>query len=281
MPEGDTIRFLASRINNGLSGQLVSRCVTRDPRLSGVDFSGARLDHADAYGKHLFVHFDSGDVLHAHLLMTGSFAVGRASKLPPWKRRVEMTLEHGMLTAEEVPILHRIKAADVATVTARLGPDLCGSVRPDADAVVARLQHEPKQPLAGALLDQRLVAGFGNVYANELPFLVGLSPSAPVGSIDGLRELIEVGTGLIRFNATIGYQNTTGRKLATADRYIYGRRGERCPICGDRVVGFDEQRSPWGRVSSWCTTCQPATSCAVDPARLRRLTALHPGARAR
>jgi endonuclease VIII len=281
MPEGDTIRFLATRIDRALAGHVVTRCVTRDARLSGVDFAGARLERADAYGKHLFVYFDTGEVLHSHLLMTGSFAVGRPSRLPAWKRRVELTFEHGMLTGEQVPILERIKVADVAVITSRLGPDLCGAERPDADEIAARLQHDPAQPLAGVLLDQRLVAGFGNIYANELPFLVGLNPSAPIGSIEGLRSLIEVGTGFIRYNATTGYQNTTGRKLATPDRYIYGRRGERCPICGDRVAGFSEQQSPWGRSSSWCTTCQPLTAATVDDARLRRLTALHPGARKR
>jgi endonuclease VIII len=279
VPEGDTIRFLATRINSALAGQMVSRCVTRDPRLVGVDFSGTRLERADAYGKHLFVHFDSGEVLHAHLLMTGSFAVGRASRLPAWKRRVELTLEHGMLTGEEVPILERIKTMGVAAITANLGPDLCGETRPDPDDIVSRLQHNPGQPLAGALLDQRLVAGFGNIYANELPYLAGVNPNTPVGAIEGLSELVAIGTGLIRYNATTGYQNTTGRRLAIADRYIYGRRGERCPICGDRVAGFNEQQSPWGRVSAWCNTCQPPSAQAVDTERLRRLTAPRGGAR--
>ncbi|MEJ7799673.1 MAG: DNA-formamidopyrimidine glycosylase family protein, partial [Ilumatobacter sp.] len=80
MPEGDTLRLLATRINDRLGGGVVERSVVRDPRLVGVDLTGTTLVGANAYGKHLFIRFDDGRSLHAHLLMTGGFAVGRASR---------------------------------------------------------------------------------------------------------------------------------------------------------------------------------------------------------
>ena len=92
MPEGDTIRRLADKITRKLAGQRVSRSAMRDPRLAGHDLAGTTLIDADAYGKHLFVRFDDGRSLHAHLLMTGSFAVGPASTEPEWRRRVELWL---------------------------------------------------------------------------------------------------------------------------------------------------------------------------------------------
>ncbi|MEY2958924.1 MAG: Formamidopyrimidine-DNA glycosylase, partial [Actinomycetota bacterium] len=103
MPEGDTLRRLADAITDRVVGSPVERCVTRDPRLVGVDLTGRRLVSADAYGKHLFVRFDHGWSLHAHLLMTGSFCVGRPSSEPSWKQRIELHLAGGPVIGEMVP----------------------------------------------------------------------------------------------------------------------------------------------------------------------------------
>ena len=138
MPEGDTLRRLAIRINERLAGATVQRSVMRDPRLVGVDLAGRTLIEADAYGKHLFVRFGDGRSLHAHLVMTGSFSVGFASRQPEWKRRVELWFDDGRLTGESVPILHVLATADAHAIKDRVGPDLC--------AVVANL--EPKRGMA-------------------------------------------------------------------------------------------------------------------------------------
>ncbi len=213
MPEGDTIRKLAERINQRFAGERVERCVTRDPRLVGVDLTGTTLVAADAVGKHLLIRFDDGRTLHAHLRMDGSFVVGPRSARPEWQRRIELWLTSGRLTGVDVPVLGIVRTADEAAVVGHLGPDLCGPEAPDLDEVVARLTDDGAAPLGGALLDQRNVAGFGNVYAVELPFLVGVSPNQPVGTITGLRDLVAVGTALIRTNTARGPRNTTGRRL--------------------------------------------------------------------
>jgi formamidopyrimidine-DNA glycosylase len=154
----------------------------------------------------------------------------------------------------------------------------------DVDEVVARFTDAAATPLAGALLDQRNVAGFGNVYAVELPFLVAVSPNQPVGTITGLRELVALGTALIRTNTARGPRNTTGRRLATSDHWIYGRRAHDrarpCPVCTTPLAGWDEAASPWRRVSVWCPSCQAETPAReVDLVRARRLLALHPARR--
>ena len=139
---------------------------------------------------------------------------------------------------------------------------------------------EPDQPLGGALLDQRNAAGFGNVYAVELPYVVGVSPNQPVGSVDGLPGLLGLGTAVIRTNAERGPQNTTGRRLQVADHWIYGRRGRPCPLCGTVLDGHDERVSPWRRVAVWCPQCQRFQDRRdVDLTRARRLLALHPARR--
>jgi len=280
VPEGDTIRRLADKVARRFAGERCQRSVTRDPRLVGVDLAGATLLGADAVGKHLLVRFDDGRTLHAHLLMTGSFRVGPAATEPAWRRRIELWMETGRLTGLDVPILEVIRTADEEAVVGHLGPDLCAPEPPDLGEVASRLLREPARPVAGALLDQRNVAGFGNLYAVELMFVVGVSPNQPVGTIDGLDELLGVGTALIRTNAARGPQNTTGRRLATDDHFVYGRRHRPCPVCATTLDGWSERDSPWQRVSVWCPSCQRSTpSRTVDLARARRLLALHPARR--
>ena len=277
MPEGDTLRRLADRINRTFRGAVVERGAMRDPRLSGVELAGRRLLEADAYGKHLFVRFDDGRSLHAHLLMTGSFAVGRASREPEWKRRVELWFADGRLTAESVPILGIVPSDREHEITDELGPDLCRpSGPPDPDEIAERLRRSSDVPLTGALLDQHHVAGFGNIYVNDVPFIVGVSPFQPVGAVEGLAGLVAVGTALIRTNAELGPQNTTGRRLATDARWVHGVGRRPCPVCGARLAY--EREAPWRRSITWCERCQPVVSDGrvVDLGRARRLIGLHP-----
>ena len=280
MPEGDTIRRLADKIGQRFTGERCLRCVTRDPRLVGVDLSGASVISVDAIGKHLFIRFDNGATLHSHLLMTGSWTVGPVAREPEWRRRIELWMESGRLTGIDLPIVEVIPTTREAEVVGHLGPDLCGPEAPDVDEVVERLRRDPLAALAAALLDQRNVAGFGNIYAIEVPFIAGVSPNQPVGGVDGLRLIVGLGTALIRTNAERGPQNTTGRRLDTAEHWIYGRRGRPCPICATSLDGWDEPTSPWKRVSVWCPECQRVDDeRRVDEARITRLLALHPARR--
>lgn len=283
MPEGDTLRILARRVNRELGGATVDRTVTRDPRLVGLDLDGRTLVAADAYGKHLFVRFDDGRSLHAHLMMTGSFAVGRRSREPDWKRRIELELDRGWLTGESVPLLGVVTTAGEREITDHLGPDLCSEHGPpDVDEVTDRLAGAADQPLTGALLDQRLVAGWGNVYGNDLPFISGVSPFAPVGAVAELRTLVQFGVALIRTNADLERQNTTGRRLHTDARWMHGRGRRPCPVCGERLDYRDDRQTLWGRTITWCPSCQPAAEIgapSVDVGRIRRLVGLHPAMR--
>ncbi len=284
MPEGDTIRKLAERINARFAGEQVLRTVTRDPRLVGVDLTGATLVEADAVGKHLLIRFDDGRTVHVHLRLDGAVVVGPVARQPAWQRRLELWLSSGRLTAVDVPVLGIVPTARESDVVGHLGPDLCGPEPPDVEEVVARLTDQGDVPLAGALLDQRKVAGFGNVYAVELPFVVGVSPNQPVGTITGLAGLVALGTALIRTNTARGPRNTTGRRLHAGDHWVYGRRpNDRrrpCPVCGTVLAGWTATASPWQRTSVWCPACQALEATrGVDLDRARRLLALHPARR--
>ena len=280
MPEGDTIRRLADKIGQRFTGERCARCVTRDPRLAGVDLAGAAITDVDAIGKHLLIRFDNGTTLHSHLRMDGSWIVGPAARQPEWRRRIELWMETGRLTGIDLPIVELLPTAHEDRVVGHLGPDLCAVEPPDLAEVVERLQREPSAALATALLDQRNVAGFGNVYAIEVPFIAGVSPNQPVGTIAELADLIGLGAALIRTNAERGPQNTTGRRLTTADHWIYARRGHPCPICATTLAGWEERESPWKRVSVWCPSCQRHDDARrVGTARIIKLLALHPARR--
>src|SRR4051794_32210898 len=279
MPEGDTVRRLADKIDRRFAGQRVERCVTRDPRLVGLDLTDRVLLGADAVGKHLLIRFDDGRTLHAHLLMTGSWRVGPAATEQAWRRRLELWLGDGRLTAIDVPLFDVVATPDESALVGHLGPDLCGPTPPDLTVIEANLHRVADEPLGGAMLDQRIAAGWGNLYANEVPFIVGISPFQRVGTIDGLDVLVDIGTAIIRTNARRGPQNTTGRRLATDDHWIY-RRTAPCPLCSTRLRHATEADVPWRRVTTWCPSCQPdAARRSVDAARARRLLALHPARR--
>lgn len=279
MPEGDTLRRLATRISERFAGQVVERSVMRDPRIATIELRGRTLIDADAYGKHLFVRFDDGRTLHAHLLMTGSFEVGRPSKEAEWKRRVELWMGDGRLTGVQVPVLGMLDTADEHEITDHLGPDLCAVAGPPAAAtIVERLQREPDAPLTGAMLDQRRAAGWGNIYVHDVPFLTGLNPYQPIATIDALEPVVTLATALIRVNAERGPQNTTGRRLHTDERWVHGVGRRPCPVCGTRLEYRDADHTPWHRSITWCPECQPLshTGARADMARARRLSGLHP-----
>lgn len=281
MPEGDTIHRLAAEVRAKVGGRTVTWSTFRHPRLATLDLTGATLIDATSHGKHLFCHFDDGWSLHIHLLMDGRVRFGGVPPVEEWRRRFELTFEGGpRMTGVDIPLLHRVRTENTERVVDHLGPDLCGQLAPDAlDSAAARLVRDPTAPLSAALLDQRNVAGFGNIYAVETPFICGVSPFRPVGEVVGLASLLAIGTALIRTNARLGPQNTTGRRMERTEHWVLSDRPRSCPICGTGVERRSGDETPWRRRTAWCPTCQPADRDTVDLARARKLLGLHPARR--
>lgn len=284
MPEGDTLRRLARRIEDRFGGQTVASSIFRHPRLALVDLTGRALTGVDAVGKHLLCRFDDGRTLHVHLLMQGRVAVGTRPDAPEWQRRFEIAFPSGVLTGVDIPLLHLIETRREHEFVGHLGPDLCGPY--DHEAAISRLSAAAGLHLSAALLDQRVIAGFGNIYAVETPFICGLSPfvdvgdiAAPDGSGTGLEAIVSIGAALIRTNASLGPQNTTGRKLHLTDHWVLSGNIRRCKICGHRIERVPGNRSPWRRRTAWCPSCQPASATTPDIERAARLLALHPARR--
>ncbi len=295
MPEGDTIRRLADAIDARFVGHRVERDVFRHPRLATTTFAGTTLTSTSSHGKHLFLRFDDGRSVHVHLLMQGRVQVGgraggtrrsardaRDRHDEKWRRRFELWFDVGPLVGVDIPLLHVVATSDEGSFVDHLGPDLCGDdfdIVRDVTVGVERMLASPAEPLGGALLEQRNLAGFGNIYAVETPFVCGISPFRPVGEIDGLQSLVRIGAALIRTNAVRGPQNTTGRRLAESETWILDGGRRDCRVCSTRLERFAADQVAWQRRTVRCPECQADGNGRADLDRSDRLLRLHPAHR--
>jgi endonuclease-8 len=134
---------------------------------------------------------------------------------------------------------------------AHLGPDLLGEDW-DAARAVANLTADPHRPIAEALLDQRLLAGIGNVYCNELCFVSGHLPTAPVSAIADPRRLVSRAREMLWLNRLRWNRCTTGDTRNGRQLWVYGRAGQPCRRCATPITVDDTKE----RVAYWCPSCQ-------------------------
>ncbi len=277
MPEGDTVARLARRMDAVLAGRRLVAGKLLVPAHAGADLAGARvLGHA-THGKHLLTRLDlDGEALtlHTHLRMDGEWALlGPGKRLPAARhadvRVLLVTDQQRSAAGMRLPVVELLRTSDEHDAVGHLGPDL---LHDDSDLALAaaNLAADPARPLAGALLDQRVMAGLGNLWANELCFLLGRSPWTPVGELGegGAALVVDRAARALRASAsgTTGYQTTTGDTRPGQDHWVAGRAGQPCRRCGTtvRVVeavsgasSADTER--WGvhRRTWWCPHCQP------------------------
>jgi len=263
VPEGDSVFRLARRLDDGLRGSLVARSDLRVPSLATRDLAGRQLLEHATYGKHLLTRF-SGDVtLHSHLRMDGEWTVTRPGRRLPTRLmpHVRVVLEMtDQRTAWGVRLhdLALVATSEESRLVGHLGPD---PLRDDwqAEEAVRRLRADPAVALVSALLDQRRLAGLGNLWVNELAFLVGRSPWTPIGEVD-VERLVDRAAVALRHSATVpgAYQVTTGNGRRGESHWVAGRQGRPCLRCGTAIRVVDEMADdPANRRTWWCPSCQP------------------------
>jgi formamidopyrimidine-DNA glycosylase len=262
MPEGDAVYRTARRLDAGLAGRLLARTDFRVPAHATADLRGRSVLGTDTHGKHLLTRVEGGTTLHTHLRMDGRWKVlapGRrvARREQPDVRVLLETAEGATAAALLMPVVELLPTADEHRVVGHLGPD---PLRADWDAAeaVRRLSADPRRGLAAALLDQRLIAGLGNLWVNELCFLRGHSPWTPVSEVD-LPRTVDLAARMLRHSVEhSGGIVTTGDTRRGEQQWVAGRGGRPCRRCGTTVrevaaVAGDAAR----RRTCWCPTCQP------------------------
>lgn len=259
MPEGDTVWQAARRLDAALAGRVLTECDIRVPRYATVDLSGETVDAVVARGKHLLTRI-GGHTIHTHLKMEGSWQVyprGARWKRPAHQARIILGTEDTVAVGFSLGITEVVDRGDEESVVEHLGPDLLG---PDWDAAVAtaNLTAARDRSIGEALLDQRIMAGIGNVYRNEICFLRGIDPRTPTDRVPDLPEVVDLAHRLLNANRDRPVRVTTGDRRPGRRDWVYGRGGRPCLRCGTLIVAdeFGEQ-SGRERLIFHCPSCQP------------------------
>ncbi len=259
---------VARTLDARLRGTTVRTADLRVPRHATADLTGARVLGTVPRGKHLLTRFDldgSALTLHTHLRMDGSWTVLAPGKVLPRRLdpdvRVLLRTTGPTAAGLKLGVVELLPTAEEAGVVGHLGPDLLDTGTPLDELVaqaVRNLAREPGRPLAAALLDQRVLAGLGNLWVNELCHLRGHLPTTPVGQV-ALEPLVRMAVRMLRFSISPGgaHQVTTGDTRPGRRHWVYGRAGQPCLRCGTpvrvaaEVPGDAERRRTW-----WCPNCQ-------------------------
>ena len=252
MPEGDTVWLTAANLRDGLVGKALTRCDVRVPRFAAADLTGHTVDEVLSRGKHLFIRVGPASI-HSHLKMDGSWRISADRRVRENDHRVRIILEAGDVQAAGVELgqLEILDRDDDMSAVAHLGPDLLGADW-DPETAAANLTADPDRPVAAALLDQRVMAGVGNVYCNELCFVFGLLRTAPVARVADPVRLVSRAHDMLMANRSRWNRTTTGDRRHGNELWVYGRTGKPCRRCGTLI----ESDTGGERVSYWCPRCQ-------------------------
>ena len=267
MPEGDTIFRTAAALRELLVGRevLAARARTPGPAIERV--VGSRVTSVEALGKHLVIHFDHGLALHTHLRMGGAwhrYPPGERWRRPAWQARVVLEVPQHVVVCFNAPVAELLeeRAVEHHPAIQTLGPDLLAPAF-DVDEALRRLRARSAMAIGEALLDQRALAGIGNVFKNEILFLERMHPWRSVGELDdpSLRRVLVTAERLLRLNVQLGWLSRTttlGDPAARAGSrlWVYGRAGRPCFRCGARIQRRRQGELP--RITYWCPDCQPA-----------------------
>jgi endonuclease-8 len=292
VPEGDTIFRAARTLNRALAAKTVTRFESVLPHLTRVHedrpLTGRTVDRVHSVGKHLLMHFSDDLILHTHMRMNGSWHIyrpGEAWRLPRRDMRLVIATADFEAVGFNVPVAEFIRESEMrrhpvlGVAPARgaspvdgghhgdvLGPDLLDPAF-DQDEALRRLRAQAHDEIADALLNQRVMAGIGNVYKSEVLFVSRVNPFARVEDLDAaaLTRLVETARRLLTVNVTAdvapmttytGYRRTTGHDDPGGRLWVYSRAGQRCRRCGTTIKSRKQGND--ARLTYWCSTCQPS-----------------------
>ncbi len=278
MPELPEVETERGRLAARIEGRRIVSVAIDDPRLTrpedpawtAVRLSGERVEAVERRGKYLVVRLDGGQVLLVHLRMTGGFRYEPASH-----ERAVLELDDGTRIAYRdlrrfgTWLLLEPEEAE-AHLALRLGPEPLGR-RFTTGFLTQRLRGR-RAPIKAAILDQRTVAGLGNIYADESLWHARIHPLRPAGELsaeevarlrDGIRRALRL--GIRRQGADLGDGTYAGGRMQHEFR-VYGRAGEPCDRCGTPIA----KTRAGGRGTWYCPTCQSAAGAGQSPTPTQR-----------
>jgi len=275
LPEGDTIFRAARALDKALAGATVTGFETGVARLASANddtpMAGRVIEKVESRGKWLLIHFSGDLILVTHMLMSGSWHLYRTAerwKRPRGQMRIVIRTAQFEAVAFSVPVaeFHTARSLERSTAIPKLGPELLKGGF-DEDEARARLRARGAEEIGNVLLDQKVMAGIGNVFKSEICFVCGVHPFRLVSSLSE-REigcLVDSARRLMAANVTdtsgdqivtyTGLRRTTGRADPEARVWVYRRKGEECRRCGSTIEM--RKQGPGARSTFWCPECQP------------------------
>ena len=257
MPEGDTIHAAARRVGAALVGREILAIETPQAR-HAMDGWPERLEgrpvrSVDAHGKHLFLRFEGDLTLHSHLRMRGMWGVyerGRRWRRSPRRAWLVMRTADHEVVEFDGPVLELMTESRTRfdLRLAALGPDILAPELDEARFLGRLREDDPMRGIGDALLDQRNIAGIGNVWKSEGCFDASVDPWRRLGEVsdDDVIALVRgVRTRMRESVATGGHPRGIG---------VYDRAGRPCPRCGTRIRARGQGDD--NRTTYWCPSCQ-------------------------
>jgi endonuclease-8 len=240
MAEGDTVFATAARLHEALAGHVLTRTDFRVPAFATADLRGQVAREVVSRGKHLLLRTDAEVSIHSHLGMDGAWRLygwGERSRGRSFEVRGVLETDRWVAVGHRLRRLEVLRTSAESQVLGHLGPDVLGTDWDEAD-VVSRLMASPERPAGEALIDQRVMAGPGNVYRSEVCFLAGVDPRTPVGDVEDPAALVRLMKSLMERNRSGGRRVTTDDPRRGRELWVYDRAGRitfSCPGCQDRI----------------------------------------------
>jgi endonuclease-8 len=279
MPEGDTIFRAAQSLNKALAGKTVTGFETALAKLASVNddapLVGRRVERVEARGKWCLMFFSGDLILLTHMLMSGSWHIYRSGErwqAPRSAMRVVITCGEVQAVGFNLPVaeFHTARSLQRSTQVPKLGVDVLGdsyNVEAGVKALSDYARAHPEAEVANVLLNQRVIAGLGNIYKSEVAFAAGVHPFRQMRTLTN-RELEQLAGAAQRFmkanvreGKSDGIVTYTGNRrtthaMARGDRlWVYSRQGQECRRCG-AIIEMRKQ-GIGARSTFWCPSCQP------------------------
>jgi endonuclease-8 len=274
MPEGDTIFRSARALHQALAGRQVTFFETAYAPLASVDdqtpLTGRTIEQVESRGKWLLIHFSGDLILATHMLMSGSWHIYRVGER--WKRarshmRIVLGTPDFLAVAFNVPVarFHTARTLERFAGVAGLGPDLLGQSFAVDEAATRLLEHGSEE-VGNVLLNQRVMAGVGNVFKSEICFACGVNPFRRIDSLRAQEVECLLATALRFLAANVadgsgdaivtytGGRRTTGSSDPAARLWVYRRAGSSCRRCGNTILM--RKQGLGARSTYWCPDCQ-------------------------